>query len=87
MGKRILFVNPSHGQLKHYVILPPLGVGYVARALKEAGHEVHFVDALKGFMTPDMFRAWLDEKARNPARGKCYSSPNEVTFLSCLWLS
>lgn len=61
MGKRILFVNPSHGQLKHYVILPPLGVGYVARALKEAGHEVHFVDALKGFMTPDMFRAWLDE--------------------------
>lgn len=61
MGKRVLFVNPSHGQLKHYVILPPLGVGYVARALKEAGHDVHFVDALKGFMTPDMFREWLTE--------------------------
>ncbi|OGP71525.1 MAG: hypothetical protein A2Y80_02460 [Deltaproteobacteria bacterium RBG_13_58_19] len=54
MGKasRIVLINPpvnlekSYGRLKHfYAPIPPIGVAYLAAALRRAGHQVFAIDA------------------------------------------
>ncbi|HOV82337.1 MAG TPA: radical SAM protein [Methanothrix sp.] len=43
---RVLFINPSTRNLGTLLtVLPPIGILYLASALREAGHEVRMVDA------------------------------------------
>ncbi|MBX7166444.1 MAG: B12-binding domain-containing radical SAM protein [Pirellulales bacterium] len=43
-AKRVLLVSPAY---RAHIVAPHLGLGYLATALRRAGHEVHVVDGLR----------------------------------------
>jgi hypothetical protein len=45
---KVLFVRPISDP---HVIIPPIGLGYLATSLKKAGHSVSILDCVKEKMT------------------------------------
>ena len=55
----VLLVNTSHVVGKHYVVLPPLNLGYIAEAARREGHTIDVVDA-------DSIRVILEHRRESP---------------------
>ncbi|MFN7953852.1 MAG: radical SAM protein [bacterium] len=79
----ILLVNTSHVVGKHYVVLPPLNLGYIAEAARRAGHTIDLVDAIKDDMGPREFGRLLDERGSSyDIMGFSYFSPMRANVLA-----
>ncbi|MFA6078127.1 MAG: radical SAM protein [Candidatus Omnitrophota bacterium] len=51
---KVLLVRPISNT---YIISPPIGLGYLATALRKAGHEVNIIDCIRDSMGFDAFEA------------------------------
>jgi radical SAM superfamily enzyme YgiQ (UPF0313 family) len=50
---RVLLINPADPRSPNYVIIPNVGLGFLATALRRAGHEVEILDCLRDGLGPD----------------------------------
>ncbi len=50
---KVLLIDPMRINLETYLIIPNLGVGYLATALRRAGHEVTICNAARDSLTPE----------------------------------
>lgn len=55
---KVLLVRPVS---KTHVIVPPIGLGYLATSLKKAGHSVSILDCVKEKMTYEDFEKYIKE--------------------------
>lgn len=56
---KVLLVNPIN---RSYVVMPSLGLGYLAAVSRQAGHHVYIVNCLKERMTYDDFARVIQEQ-------------------------
>lgn len=58
---KILLATPLRNKSDYYVV-PPLGLGYLASALRKNGQEVFLLDCAKDRINPQKYRLYLREK-------------------------
>jgi len=62
-NKKILLVNPIKSSLSDLAIFPPIGLGYIASALKKEGFfNVEILDCLRDNFTLDKFKEYIEDE-------------------------
>lgn len=56
---RVLLVNPRNLAGRNYVVIPNVSLGYLASAVRSAGHRVSLLDCVKDGIGPEGFAAHL----------------------------
>ena len=56
---KVLLMIPIN---RSYVIMPSLGLGYIASAIRNKGHDVEILHGIKDKITPDKFKKFLKKR-------------------------
>ena len=72
---KILLINPNDPLKRRYVIIPNLGLGFLAAALLEQDHEVTILDALKDNLTEIGFKKYIINNGPFDLYGISFISP------------
>lgn len=60
---RVLLIHPADTHGPNYVVIPNVGLGFLATVLRNAGHEVEVVDCLRDRLSPDDLAAKLGRQS------------------------